>query len=83
MKDLVTPPTPPDLGAGLSVLDDIVVPDDVLMWPSMMTKDEVSLVYRLAAAHYSGRGEIVDAGIFLGASTHAFARGLEAGDCCA
>lgn len=78
MKGIYTPAAarvPLDLGS----LEDIDVPQEVLNWPSMMSAAEIALLYRLAARHYSGRGEIVDAGIFLGASTNAFACGLAAG----
>lgn len=79
MKDLTAPPFAATLEFGLAAFEAIDVPDRVLSWPSMMTKDEISLIYRLAAAYWSGQGLIVDAGIFLGASTQAFAEGVECG----
>lgn len=43
----------------------------------MMTPREKGLLYWLAKEVYSGEGIIVDAGIFLGASTYAFASGFK------
>ena len=52
------------------------LPEDLADYPSMMSADEKKLLYGLAKDHYLGEGIIVDAGIFLGASTRCFAAGL-------
>jgi len=52
------------------------VPVGVLEFPSMMTPEEKALLFRLARDHYTGAGVIVDAGLFLGASTVAFCEGI-------
>lgn len=44
--------------------------------PSMMKPPERDLLYSIAKSYYTGEGCIVDAGIFLGASTACFASGL-------
>ncbi len=44
--------------------------------PSMMTSEEKTLLYNLARYYFSDQGCIIDAGIFLGASTTCFAEGL-------
>ena len=54
------------------------VPESVLSFPSMMTSGEKALLFHLARDHFQGTGVIVDAGLFLGASTEAFCRGLKA-----
>ncbi|MEJ0059357.1 MAG: hypothetical protein WDM79_07225 [Terricaulis sp.] len=46
--------------------------------PSMMSREELSLLFSLARDVYSGQGIIVDAGVFLGASTLCFGHGLRA-----
>jgi hypothetical protein len=53
------------------------VPQEVLDYPSMMTLEEKALLFRLARYHYTGLGVIVDAGLFLGASTEAFSQALK------
>ncbi|MDH4480043.1 MAG: hypothetical protein QE283_09235 [Rhodoferax sp.] len=53
------------------------VPESVLSFPSMMTSGEKALLFHLARDHFQGTGIIVDAGLFLGASTEAFCRGLK------
>jgi hypothetical protein len=53
------------------------VPEIVRSYPTMMTPQEKALLYWLAANIYTGSGIIVDAGIFLGASTIALATGLK------
>lgn len=58
---------------------DTPVPAVVTDHPSMMSPQEKALLYRLARNHYRGEGLIVDAGLFLGASTRAFARGVRDG----
>lgn len=52
------------------------VPPRVLEHPGLITERERGLLYWLARHHFTGEGSIVDAGIFLGASTRAFAVGL-------
>ena len=44
----------------------------------MITLEERFALFRLAREHADGRGVIVDAGIFLGASTVCFSLGLQA-----
>ncbi len=51
-------------------------PPSLLTTPSMMSDNERHLLYNLARRYYRGAGRIVDAGIFLGGSTHCFAAGL-------
>lgn len=53
------------------------VPRRVLDFPSMMTLEEKAMLYQLARDYYAGEGVIVDAGIFLGASTEAICCGLK------
>jgi hypothetical protein len=53
-------------------------PAAVLEFPSMMSPSEIAVLYWLARSYYRGEGSIVDAGLFLGASTNAFALGLRA-----
>jgi len=44
--------------------------------PSMMSGVEKRVLFNLARKHYTGQGIIVDAGIFLGASTVCFGEGI-------
>jgi len=53
------------------------VPREALEVSSMMTVPEKQLLYWLARHYYSGEGEILDAGCYLGGSTRALATGLE------
>ena len=55
----------------------IPVPAYAVDFPSMTTKEEKELLYRLARQHFTGEGVIIDAGLFLGASTNAFAWGIK------
>ena len=59
----------------IELRDDI--PNAVLSHPGMIAAQERNLLYTLAADHYSGNGCIVDAGVFLGASSIAFGYGLK------
>lgn len=52
------------------------VPRSVIDYPGMTANDEKALLYHLGRGHYRGDGVIVDAGLFLGASTNAFAAGI-------
>jgi hypothetical protein len=52
------------------------IPKTVLSVPSMMSVAERRFLYGLASKYYTGEGLIVDAGIFLGASTMCFGEGL-------
>ena len=52
------------------------IPKQVLAVPSMMSVPERRFLYGLASKYYTGEGLIVDAGIFLGASTTCFGEGL-------
>jgi hypothetical protein len=45
--------------------------------PTMLSSEELKLLYWLARDRYTGEGEIVDCGPFLGGSTCALAAGLE------
>lgn len=51
------------------------LPADVTV-PSMMSQQEKQFLYHLARDYYTGEGYIVDAGIFLGASTYCFGAGV-------
>lgn len=44
--------------------------------PTMLSEQEIQLLHYLAQHHYRGHGEIIDAGCFLGGSSHALACGL-------
>lgn len=55
------------------------VPREVVDFPSMTTTGEKELLYKLARHHYRGTGSIIDAGLFLGASTNAFGWGIRHG----
>lgn len=44
--------------------------------PKMMRPAECALLYHLAKDYYQGEGEIADAGVLVGASTHSLASGL-------
>jgi hypothetical protein len=52
------------------------LPKSVLAVPSMMSVPERRFLHGLARDYYVGAGIIVDAGIFLGASTRCFGEGL-------
>lgn len=52
------------------------IPKSILAVPSMMSVPERRFLYGLASKYYAGEGLIVDAGIFLGASTTCFGEGL-------
>jgi hypothetical protein len=51
-------------------------PPEVVNHPGMTSQEEKTALYNLAKHYYRGKGSIVDVGIFLGASTNAFATGL-------
>jgi hypothetical protein len=51
--------------------------------PSMITELEKRFLYHLARDYYVGEGYIVDAGIFLGASTYCFGAGVRDNPRCA
>ena len=53
-----------------------LLPPEVRRAPTMLSAQELELLYTLARDHYTGRGEIVDGGAFLGGSTLALATGL-------
>lgn len=57
-------------------LDD--VPSEVIAYPGMTTPREKGMLFWLAKNVFEGKGLIVDAGLFLGASTNAFATGIKA-----
>ena len=52
------------------------LPDDLRQVKTMLSAQELTLLYRLARDTYAGCGEIVDGGAFLGGSTLALALGL-------
>ncbi|MBL6749555.1 MAG: hypothetical protein ISP90_03500 [Nevskia sp.] len=54
------------------------LPPEVAAIPSMMTEHERRFIFNLARNYYLGEGRIVDAGLFLGASTCCFGAGLRA-----
>jgi hypothetical protein len=58
------------------LFDETSVPAEVLDYPGMTSRTEKAILYNLARHYYLGEGQIVDVGIFLGASTNAFAAGL-------
>lgn len=58
--------------------DPPAVPESVGSVPMMISDQEQTLLYRLAAEWYDGMGAIVDAGVFLGGSTAAFVDGIRA-----
>lgn len=53
-----------------------ILPPDVRAAKTMLSAQELELLYLTARDEYTGRGEIVDGGAFLGGSTLALARGL-------
>ena len=52
------------------------LPVEVRSVKTMLSAQELELLYTLARDQYTGRGEIVDGGAFLGGSTLALANGL-------
>jgi len=58
--------------------DQIVLPDQVEHYPTMLTHGERRLLHWLARDVWEGWGAIVDAGCFLGGSTAALASGIAA-----
>jgi len=52
------------------------MPPSCLDTPSMMSIPEKQFLFGLASRYYAGEGIIVDAGIFLGASTRCFGEGI-------
>lgn len=56
------------------------IPDSVANHPGMTSEEERKLLYGLAKDHFLGQGVIIDAGIFLGASSVAFGEGLFANE---
>ena len=61
----------------LAGCDPSEAPKAVLDYPSMASRNEKALLYWLARHAYQGFGVIVDAGVFLGGSTNAFATGVK------
>lgn len=51
-------------------------PSEILDVPTMMKPQELDILYSLAKNHFTGRGCIIDAGLFMGASTRCFYEGL-------
>ena len=56
--------------------ESLTLPDDLRQVKTMLSAQELTLLYGLARDSYDGRGEIVDGGAFLGGSTLALALGL-------
>ncbi len=54
------------------------LPEALAAHPSMMSLPEREVLYGLARDAYRGDGVIVDAGVFMGASTRLFGKGIEA-----
>lgn len=54
------------------------LPDAVKDHPSMMSAMECEILYGLTKELYTGEGKIVDAGVFLGASTRLFGHAIKA-----
>ena len=52
------------------------LPEELRQVKTMLSAQELNLLYSLARHSYTGRGEIVDGGAFLGGSTLALACGL-------
>src|SRR5688572_8941497 len=52
------------------------LPEEVRSTKTMLSEQELTLLYDLAGEHYTGQGEIVDGGAFLGGSTLALACGV-------
>ncbi len=52
------------------------LPDSIMAIPSMMSINERRLLYGLAKDWFTGKGVIVDAGVFLGSSTRCFGEGI-------
>jgi hypothetical protein len=56
--------------------ESLTLPVELTRVKTMLSAQEVELLYTLARDQYTGRGEIIDAGAFLGGSTLALACGL-------
>jgi len=54
----------------------LTLPEELKHVKTMLSAQELELLYTLARDHYTGRGEIIDGGAFLGGSTLALACGL-------
>ncbi len=52
------------------------LPETLKKHPSMMSLVEREVLYGLASNYYEGKGAIIDAGVFLGASTRIFGKGV-------
>lgn len=69
-------PLQSEAGAITFPIFDGPLPKEIREHPGMISHYERRLLYGLARERYRGKGVIVDAGVFLGASTIAFGRGL-------
>lgn len=58
--------------------ENLEAPQRAIDFPSMTTRKEKELLYRLARYYFKGEGFIIDAGLFLGASTNAMCWGIKA-----
>lgn len=54
------------------------LPEDLKKHPSMMSPMELEILYGMTKDYYTGQGKIVDAGVFMGASTRLFGHGIMA-----
>src|SRR5437763_14459691 len=62
--------------SGMRPSESTTLPAEITRVKTMLSAQELELLYTLARDRYSGRGEIVDGGAFLGGSTLALACGL-------
>jgi hypothetical protein len=67
-----------EIGITTPAFQDYVIPTSAgdIQAKSMLTMDEIALLYALARYHYRGIGKIVDLGPLLGIGTHVMARGV-------
>ena len=56
---------------------EISLPKDILAVPSMMSPNERKFLYGFTRDHFKGDGIIIDAGIFMGASTYIFGKAIQ------
>lgn len=70
-------PKPPRIAVAEALgFDHLAAPEAVRAYGSMMSEGEKAFLHHAARSLWTGQGVILDAGIFLGASTNAFADGL-------
>ncbi len=54
-------------------------PEEIMGLPGMLSLKERQMLFALGRDHYSGNGQIIDAGSFMGCSTSCLAAGVKAG----